>query len=530
MNKNLIKILVLIFSIIGLFFSISLNKEKIYYYSDLYTDFNSFSEITESREETNQLLMHNLKFNNYALVSDENNNFYYSLIKNDNNAYNPIVKWSGKNVDIRFDVNLLDYNLISSSEKIDMIVYSEKYYHIYSLYCSTLPIISIETSEDVGIKGLDIAMKFYMFDNREGVEIRELLSKGLIHSRGGSTINLPKQGFKIELADNNFNTRNDLSLLDLREGNSDYILFAAYNDAEKVRNVFSSNLWYESCAKNNSFGINNGVYYKYTELILNGEYWGIYALGYSYDEVQLKINVKDANENIYKKIDWDYEGNYSFDNLNNPMSGYTIETKNSNWEPLINYYYKLFNYKSIDELYKIADIDNAIDTMLFFGLIQGVDSPYDRGIKNLCITTKQDQDKTIVLYSPWDLDITWGNNFGDYVNDIDEYYFNYNDNLEFMKLNPAFILLDNNDDKITGLIKTRYKYLRQHEWSDEYITLMIDNLEKDIYDSGAFLRDTIQWSEAAHNNKEEKLSRFKEYVIKRLYSYDQYIETITSIY
>ncbi|MBO6255682.1 MAG: CotH kinase family protein [Bacteroidaceae bacterium] len=57
-----------------------------------------------------------------------------------------------------------------------------------------------------------------------------------------------------------------------------FILYSCYADPERARNVFSQNLWTESCGTDNAYNINTGSYYKYVELFLNGEYYGLYAL------------------------------------------------------------------------------------------------------------------------------------------------------------------------------------------------------------------------------------------------------------
>ena len=85
----------------------------------------------------------------------------------------------------------------------------------------------------------------------------------------------------------------------------EWLLYSAYNDQERIRNVFSSNLWFTGNAGANRFGIKNGMEYRYLELFLNGEYWGLYALGYPLDSKQMQPETDSrAVKNIYmfKKI------------------------------------------------------------------------------------------------------------------------------------------------------------------------------------------------------------------------------------
>ena len=107
-----------------------------------------------------------------------------------------------------------------------------------------------------------------------------IFSDGNIHVRGRTAQTYPKKGYRISLIQESLggNTRpNHVSLLGMRQ-DDDWLLYAAYNDQEKIRNVFSSNLWKYTCATDNAQGMDIGMEYRYLELFVNGEYWGLYAL------------------------------------------------------------------------------------------------------------------------------------------------------------------------------------------------------------------------------------------------------------
>ena len=83
-----------------------------------------------------------------------------------------------------------------------------------------------------------------------------------------------------------------------------------------------------------------------------------------------------------------------------------------------------------------------------------------------------------------------------------------------------------NDKNIDKLIKEKYKKLRSDGWSEMKIDMIIDKLENDIYNSGAFLRDKSRWPNGNYNNAEERLGRLKEYIHERLRYLDKYVEEL----
>ena len=185
-----------------------------------------------------------------------------------------------------------------------MVAYTKDAYCKFSLKCTTLPLMNIEC--DTAISDESIPMNITVYDNRQEAVQRVILSDGWIHVRGASTRIYPKKGYRFSLVQESVgrNIRsNQISLLGMRQ-DDDWILYAAYNDPEKIRNVFSSNLWEYTCALDNSEQANTGMEYKYLELFINGEYWGLYALGFPIDKKQMGFNNKSVEENMYKIITW----------------------------------------------------------------------------------------------------------------------------------------------------------------------------------------------------------------------------------
>lgn len=462
-----------------------------------------YLSIKEDRVLNEEYQLLYLKYDNIDLILDKNNKtFYFTKYDNLNND----------NMEILYDSNISNLSIKINNDKV--IIYDSKYYNEYSLVYTYLPIINIVY--DGSLKEDDTFMKMYLYDNTNGINI--INSDGYIHTRGTASSLYLKQSFRISLVDEK--GKNKISLLNMRK-DDDWILYSGYNDQEKVRHVFSTNLWYESLAHDNMFKINNGNNYKYVEVLLNNEYWGLYALGYPIDSLQL-----NNDGYIFKKRYWDFEQN---EDKSINLNGYTCISKKCDSfgnDLLKKYYENFFEYQDIKALYNNVDIDSAIDIYIFYNFIQGVDNGTDK-LRNTIISFIKKDNNYYALYTPWDLDFTFGNVWSNNGRNNTDIY-NYDPSFEiYMEVNPVYKLINNGDENIINLIKEKYIKLRNTYWSDQHISHLIDLYENDIFDSDAFSRDKKRWPDGNYIDEDIKLSKFKSYVLERLSILDEkYIKNI----
>lgn len=507
-------------------------------YSQCMADNDQLSSITQARTRTEDLL-DALIFDEETLFYDnKNKTFYYSLVEGNASACNPRVELCSSKADLQitFLTNGISADGIKNNQTIDFLVYTDKEYCIYHLKCTTLPMMNIECPEIESPENIvddPVSMHITVFDNQMGAANRLVLSDGLIHIRGGSTRGYPKKGYDISLtqeSNGNHVRKNDQSLLGMRQ-DDDWVLYAAYNDPAKIRNVFSCSLWKNSCATDNARGIDTSVEYKYLELFMNGEYWGLYALGYTIDRKQMQIDTDNEREALYKVITWADQDHIE------TTSGNGFETRGMNgtindWSHLLmEYYGNLSTYTNNNEkLYAGIDIDNAIDLYLFLNLIQGLDHTRGNLIKNLYVSIRQEETGQLAaLYAPWDMDITWGNRW-----DGETRLFtiphgisaDVNCIMEGGYLNQ---LIMNNDPQIWNKIFDKYWYLRSTVWSEEKIGKILDEYEADIYHSGAYLRDMERWPDGLYTDASDELYSFRAYIRQRLQECDAYYERLSKL-
>ena len=460
--------------------------------------------------------------------------YYYSLVQGEKGAYDPHIRIQSreKGVKIAFLKERITDEVIADNTGIPFILYTDKAYARYTLKCTTLPVMNIEYGE--GQIGEDVAaMHMTLFDNADGAVNRVTVSDGTIHVRGNTTKAFPKKGYRLSLIQESVggHTRfNQVSLLGMRQ-DDDWILYPAYNDQEKVRNVFCANLWKYSCARDNAQGIDTGMEYKYLELFMNGEYWGLYALGYPIDEKQMMMDPASPGEGLYKSVIWYTDGNISFTEGGNPV-GFrikgTISEADKKWEPLLDYYYSLWEKRDDTVgLYRGIDIDNAINIYLFFDLIQGGDNVSGKNIKNLYLAVREGEDGPTALYAPWDMDLTWGNWFANdlSVNLVTPYALGPSNHV-LMQSGYLNQILVNGDKAAWDKIYEKYTELRGTAWSWEAIGAMLDEYEREIYLSGAYLREMDRWPDGTYADAADGLNTFRSYVQERLREMDRYYEEL----
>ena len=109
--------------------------------------------------------------------------------------------------------------------------------------------------------------------------------------RGASSSNYPKRSYAIKLRDENGNSV-DRKLLGYRSDNN-WILDAMYIDLACMRNRVATDLWNAFECKpyyaDREKKVRTGTRGKFVEVILNGQWWGLYCMTEKMDRKQLKL-------------------------------------------------------------------------------------------------------------------------------------------------------------------------------------------------------------------------------------------------
>jgi len=505
-------------------------------FSELTLPENEYAALQKHRQEDPELLSA-LYFDGIELAKDlENHTWYYSFPDGAVAQPDPEVTLEGKGgIRIAFRDMQVTPESVEQNEAAEFTVYTGGSYFCGRLVYTTLPIMTIgfEGEEISGDDENETDVHMTLYDNREGETL--FSSDGRAHVRGNLTREFPQKGFRLTLTkpaeEDGHQKKNKVSLLGLPE-ESDWLLYPAYNDQEKIRNVFSCALWKQSCATDNAYGYDTGIEYRYVELFLNDRYWGLYAVGYPISEKGIGLSGEPGEYGLYKathgvtdenRIEFvDDEEGLRLYALRPQMKGRNDMSLAELWEPVLWYYHEMYENRDDDAaLWEMTDRNNVLDYYLFINLIQGQDQASVFGYTNRYLAILK-EDRWKAIYIPWDMDRTWGNstnveedcNTGRY--EYDETWNVYNED------GPLHQLIRNGDESVRREIADRYAKLREDVWSDAAVAALIDGYEADIYGSGAFRRDIERWPDGFYNAPEEKLGRFREHVMARLSYLDRF--------
>lgn len=508
-------------------------------YSNLLIESTEYEALKNTRSHTSRDLLMKISFNDVPSFYDEVTGSWFTSVSSHEPKLNPSVGFTGteKNTRIAFSEQ------ITPGKSTEFIAYNESEYKTYTLAATTLPLARIncdaeflsiqnnipETDPSVDLTEKTYPMQFMLIDNLPDAIQTLVSSEGLIHLHGAGTLHHPKKSFRITLLEKTAGKDQleyKTALLGMRQ-DGDWLLYPAYNDQEKIRNVFSANLWYNSCAADNSFNLMNGNEYRFIELFLNNRYWGLYALGYPIDTNQMRIfpdNQGHYEEFLFKQKAFGPKT----ENLDPGYDGLIIQHETSesdlnNGILILKMYFAQLKNGAAGRFWH-NDEPNVIDIWLFTKLGQGYDTVRIPGMsKNLMVAIKKNNDGRKILFAPWDMDIYWGNiNDETAKNMTIPYAMSPDDNSLEMTVNPVSILRETDPD-VNEMIKERYAELRSDVWSDQKINEMLDAFEQDIYDSGAYLRDMERWPDGSIQDPDLKLSKFREYVHRRFNAMDKFV-------
>ncbi len=344
--------------------------------------------------------------------------------------------------------------------------------------------------------------------------------------RGNASKRFEKIGYRLEFFHEDGSPGKDLSLLGMRSDN-DWQLKAMYSDRSKLRDKLSIDLWNQIAAQTESRA-DDGCHMEYLELIVNGEYRGLYGLVEPTDYKSL--NLDKTKDLIYKtridilpndKLFEQSEAEQSFS-----CGGISIRQSDKAfypgiWEPFRTFWdhgYEMGSKEDLEVLYSCIDRQNFIAYNLYYNAISGVDNRF----KNIIYSTVVHANGTYTIRRiPWDQNYSWGDDYeeGEYKDDKN---IRYNPGLyERWLEEEVFQNMQKYDAKLAADMKSiwnrwRKSFLKEEDWKT-YARELMDAL----VDSGAFARDTRRWPDSGNIPDSKEIEAF---IDARFVWLDAYLE------
>lgn len=418
--------------------------------------------------------------------------------------------------------------LIKDNADIEFLLYNDTEFSTYHMIFTGLPMIDIYTGGGIANQEQEITGSAVFFDTN-------FSSQGILssdyngHIRGNMSTLFPKKGYKINLTKQNADgsvENNKLSLFGLRK-DDDWILSAQYNDESKLRERLCVELWDEMGAKEIAAGADYNSNQVFVELIVDGAYYGMYALKEPVDAKQLNLQ---SNDYLYKREEPHDLSAETFAQAKNPLEhvlGFEIKegVLNENaWLPMAELAAVLeaSDEEFIEKIPQMVDEDNAMRLWLYIQVIAGLDQQK----KNVFYVANKTGNSYEFTFVPWDFDLTWGNTSD---SNPEILYTRYDEKLltRCFKWETGERLIGLNVNGSADSMQKLYKELRETVLSDEALELRVEEIDHTLRDSGAYARDQERWPESVYAEDAEIVLHFAKerlaYLDTALYNLDSFL-------
>ncbi len=431
------------------------------------------------------------------------------------------------------DYTVLDkQTVVAEGEPIPFLIWKESACAQISVVFTGLPVVRIETDADLAIDTVFAgSVVFYENCGKDGWITSSVFEA---HERGQTTRAFPKKGYRLNLISvtgTGVVKENPKPVFGMRNSDS-WIFYAIYSDGTKVRDKFNIELWNAFGAADTPYEAHYGTHMEYAELVVNGEYRGLYGILEPIDCRQLKIS---DQEYLYKRTVGRELSTELLDTarpeeyltvLGMEIKGKEACGNREDWQSFRRFVAitEAEDEEFAEETAKLLNMDNAADIWLYLQMIYGEDNIY----KNMFFAFKREAAGERLYLVPWDVDLTWGNV---YTDQKEELYTIKAPERAGQYLSWPFMdrVLRLNAGGLQTVVKERYEVLREGVLSDGQMQELLDGCIRQVQDSGAFARDAQRWPDSHHDGDYEGLRDFMEermnYLDKNMGNMDEWLQS-----
>lgn len=418
--------------------------------------------------------------------------------------------------------------VVAAGQKVPFLVWNEAEAScaVVNVVFTGLPVVRIETDADLEIDTVFAGTIVFYQDC--GQPDWTLTSAFEAHERGQTTRDFPKKGYRVNLisiTSTGIVRENAQPVLGMRDADS-WIFYAIYSDGTKVRDKFNIEIWNEFGASPLEYPVHAGTHMEYAELIVNGEYRGLYGILEPIDSTQLAISDQEylykrtyGRELVSQLLDEVTPEEY-LTVLGMEIKGREGAGRREDWQ-CFRRFMELCEEKDenfIKEAPQLLDMANFADIWLYLQMIYGEDNIY----KNMFFAFKKETEGYRLYLVPWDVDLSWGNI---YVDDKQKLYTTYTPERaeQYLEWPLADRLLSLNVGGLRDLVAKRWRALREDTLSEAHMEEVLAECIHQVQDSGAFARDAARWPDSHHDGDYEKMRLFMQ---KRMVFLDALMEKI----
>ncbi len=373
---------------------------------------------------------------------------------------------------------------------------SEKYME-YDVVLTSLPVIRMEGQVTSATEeGRDLWSGSFCAWTPEDPEVNTYTVKTSDvqwHVRGQSSSWVDKAPWKLSTKDRTGRNKN-MSLLGLG-ADDDWILNSMPFDDTKMREKFMIDWWNEAAeAVGSKMKMAAG---QYAEVVVNGEYMGVFLLQRRIDRKYLDLNpnavlmkgnptwVADLPNEAYKIV-------------------YSSLTPDTTFARFVdNFFY--------GNSWGMVDVDNFayVNLALLFG-----SATDNTGYKNMFYVFVPTDDHYTISYIPWDTDMSFGviYNAG--------FIYDYEISMNRLTCRQEYEDVLAVHPQLNQRMCDIWSSLRKDILSDTSIHASLNNLAEQLSAGGAYARDIAKWG--THYGQEDTQEKLRSYILERASKLDQY--------
>ena len=432
----------------------------------------------------------------------------------------------------------------------------------YKLEFTSLPIVCVDTDwgNVIANMGNEDKVKtdgyLYIIDaQRQTYEDNVFAHRIATRVRGASSKDYDKKSLAVEIRDEEMGEiSEDADIFGIRE-DDDWVLDAMYIDHARMRNRAWTDIWNSFSDlpydKDNDYQY-NGTHGQHVEVIINGEYAGLYCLTDKIDRKKLNLKktrpIDDENVEIrgllYKGKKWtDATLSHTY-NIHDEGNGtlmwqgfaqsYPDEDNSlATWEPLKDFL-ELICDETIEgtvgrygrlsiEYQDYFYMQNLVDYWILFNIA----ALYDNTMKNTFLSIRNLNKTKQMLFTPWDLDACLGRDpYGEDVSD-DEKYYAFGRKILYRNGLFLRLMLDNNF-KFHTLLHDRWDELKNDQLSVKTVMQRFKDYAQILENSGAWRREHALWPEHVAENINDEMDFIERFYMKNYETFENYVKDYPS--
>ena len=367
-----------------------------------------------------------------------------------------------------------------------ILVWTDEAYCYQEIVFTGLPVVSLSCGVNAEeILDEDIPAELVFLSEREA-----LVSHSRIHRRGGGSFlsDHEKRGYRVELtrgADGKKKIEEEIPGI----GEADtFVLLPIKQDATKIRERLGWAIWNRLCAEREPFGQRR---VSYCELILNGDYRGVYLCMDPYeakDELHRASAEAPGTDAVYRTAVRAFlRGRTAVDHPVLLPTVYRVYASPSGHPAAaIAPYTELLTMKDDETFSKAFDARIDADSLIRYELFIQACGLTDNVYNNLYLWISKSGGRTAVRFAPWDLDLS----FGMKPEDVGQEY----DNWLYYPMADRALNLD--CGSLRARLAEKWAEWRAGALSDEAVTELAARFAEELNDSGAMARDAARWQAA----------------------------------